>query len=179
MKYLSFMLLLLSSSAFAGADDFDSYGKTWSLGIGPYASNIDSDEAFVDDDEFSGVAITVGYALSDQFLLRGTYFSLEEDTFSEIESTGFDLLAYIGTGVATHGFKAYVGGGIFKEEIDFGGFSEDFSGLQLSGGFGYNWDAVSLDLILGVRDPDDYEDAIGNAFDVAVVSSSLLFSARF
>ena len=190
MKYLSCLSLLLSSSvllsfsSYVAADDSTNnsavVAKPLSVGIGTYASILATDDPFVSDSEFSGIALTVGYTISDQFLIRGTYFSLEDDDFSDIESSGIDLLGYLGTGLTGHGFKAYIGGGIFKDEIKISGFgSEDFSGLQLSGGFGYNWDSVSLDLIVGIRDSSDYEDSVNGLFDITAVSSSLLLSARF
>ena len=190
MKYLSCLSLLLSSSVLLSfssyvaandsANNSTAVEKPLSVGIGTYASILDFDDSFISDLEFSGIAITVGYAFSDQFMLRGTYFSLEEDDFSEIESSGIDLLAYLGTGLTGHGFKAYIGGGVFKDEIEISGLgSESFSGLQLSGGIGYNWDAVSLDLVLAIRDPSDYEDDLNGSVDITAVSSSLLLSARF
>ncbi len=171
--------LSMSFNAFAAFDDYDGLEKPLSVGLGTYASVIAFDNAFVDDLEFSGFAITVGYAISNQYLIRGSYFSLEEDDITNLDSSGYDLLAYLGTGLASHGFKAYVGGGLFKEKLDDGFDTESFSGLQLSGGIGYNWDSVSLDLIVGIRDSSDYEDGAISAVDITAVSSSLLLSARF
>ena len=174
-----FFSLSLSSTVFAAFDDYDGIEKPLAVGLGTYASVIAFDEPFTDDLEFTGLAITVSYAISNQWLLRGTYFSLEEDQITNLDSTGYDLLAYLGTGLAAQGFKAYVGGGLFKEKLDDGFDTEEFSGVQLSGGIGYNWDAVSLDLVLGIRDSGDYEDSSISSADIAVFSSSLLLSARF
>lgn len=183
MKRLSSFLLLtfLSFSVFAGTDG--PVEKPFSLGIGTYRSVISLDAPLANDDELSGIAFTLGYAVSDMFALRGTYFSLEHDDFSEIESTGYDLLAYFGTGLASQGFKAYIGGGLFKDKWEFGPFSESFDGLQLNGGLGYNWQSVSLDLVLGIRDPGDYEDFANSLFATSytatAISTSLLLSYRF
>ncbi len=179
---LSLLLLLTSFSVFAGSGNPGE--KPLSFGAGVYRSVISLDVPGATDDEFSGLAFTLGYAISDNFLLRGTYFSLEHDDISQLESSGIDLLAYFGTGLATQGFKAYIGGGYFKDELEITGFSESFNGLQLSGGLGYNWESVSLDLIIGVRDASDYEEFYNNIppvtnDTVTVVSGSLLLSYRF
>ena len=138
MKHLfSFLILSISFNAFADLDN----EKPFSLGIGTYRSVIATDNSFYADDELSGLAFTFGYALSDNVAFRGTYFSLEHDDFSEIESTGIDLLAYFGTGLASEGFKAYIGGGLFTDKWEVGYFSETFDGLQLNGGLGYNWES--------------------------------------
>jgi hypothetical protein len=184
VKYLSALstLFLLSSSAIA--DTTDDISKPFSVGIATYASVIAYDDATLKDDEFSGAALSFTYAFTDQFAARATFFSLEHNDISDIESKGYDFLGYLGTGLATHGIKAYVGGGLFKDKWEWGSLSESHSGLQLSGGIGYNWDFVSLDLVLGLRSAKDYEDSINNSLfysdvSAAAVSSSLLLSARF
>jgi len=183
MKHISSFLLLtfLSFAVFADSDGV--VEKPFSLGIGTYRSVISIDAPSTTDDELSGVAFTFGYAVSDMFALRGTYFSLEHDDFSDVESTGYDLLAYFGTGLASQGFKAYIGGGLFKDKWELGSFSESFDGLQLNGGLGYNWQSISLDLVLGIRDPSDYEDFANSVFatnyTATAISTSLLLSYRF
>ena len=182
MKHLfSLLILSISFNAFA---DFDATAeKPFSLGVGTYRSVIAVDDPFYQDDELSGIAFTFGYAVSNNVAFRGTYFSLEHDDFSDIESTGFDFLAYFGTGLATQGFKAYIGGGLFKDKWEVGTFSQSFDGLQLNGGLGYNWESVSLDLVIGIRDPGDYEDFVNGVFatnfTATAISSSLLLSYRF
>jgi hypothetical protein len=80
---------------------------------------------------------------------------------SALDDTGTDLVIYFGTGLASHGFKAYTGGVIFTE----------------------NRDPVALDFVLGIRDSSDYEDFIQRALfinaDAAAISDSLILSARF
>jgi len=183
MKYASAFLTLLILSSNAIADSGDTYEKHFSVGIGTYASTVAYDNSYYSDDDFSGGALSFAYAFTDQFALRATFFSLEHDDVSDLESKGYDFLAYFGTGLATHGFKAYIGGGLFKDKWEYGPFEETFNGLQLSGGIGYNWDPVSLDLTIGIRDPGDYEDFVntipGVDVSAVVVSSSLILSARF
>ncbi|MBT8118201.1 MAG: hypothetical protein KJN89_00675 [Gammaproteobacteria bacterium] len=178
--FLLFISLLLNAYLVNAADAV----KPFTIGIGTYASTIAYDNSLVKDDDFSGFALSLGYAVSDQFGFRGNYFSLEQDDSSDLESKGIDLLGYLGVGLATHGFKAYVGGGFFSDKWELGPVSETFSGLQLSGGIGYNWDSVSLDFLLNIRDASDYEDFVNRSFpfnpvSAAAVSGSLLISYRF
>ena len=182
MKYISAVLLLLflsSISTIAAAEAV----KPFSIGLGTYASVIAYDDSRYEDDEFSGFSLSFGYAISDQVALRGSYFSLEHDDFSEIESRGFELLGYLGSGLATQGFKAYIGGGLFRDKWELGSYDKTFDGLQLNGGIGYNWESVSLDFILGIRDATDYEDFLNQSTFVevsaAAASGSLLLSYRF
>jgi hypothetical protein len=157
--------------------------KKFNVGIGTYALKVAYDGPYLLDDDLSGIGISVSYAFSDQFALRGEYYTLDHDDISALDDTGIDLVIYFGTGLATHGFKAYIGGGIFNETWELLGYEEDFSGLQINGGIGYNWDPVALDFVLGIRDSSDYEDFIQRALfinvDAAAISGSLILSARF
>ncbi len=181
MKRISFILLfsLFSFNCLAQAGNV---AKPFSIGGGTYGSTMASDD-FSNDIEFSGIALSFAYAFTDQLAFRGTYFNLDEDTQPELESRGFDLNLYIGANLATPGFKAYVGGGVFKDEWSVGSSKESFNGLQLSGGLGYNWESVSLDFVLNIRDASDYEDFINDGSfinaDVGVATGSLLVSYRF
>lgn len=183
MKHITtfLLLLLVSLNTYAGSNG--GVIKPFNIGVGSYASVIAYDNTVYDDDRFSGLSVSFGYAATDQFALRAIYFTLDHDDFSDFESKGLDLLAYLGTGLATHGFKAYVGGGIFSDKWEIGPYSETFNGLQLSGGIGYNWDSLALDFILGIRDASEYEDFINRGLPVnisaAAVSGTLLLSYRF
>lgn len=183
MKKLSALLVLLLLSSAVYADSSGYVEKPFSIGIGTYSSSIVYDNIFVGDDDFSGLAFSFGYAVSNQLAFRASLFSLEHDVFSSIDSSGYDLLAHFGTGLAKKGFKAYIGGGLFNDKWKNGAVSRTFSGLQLSGGIGYNWEMVSLEFILGIRDASDYEDFVNetlfNDVSAAAVSGSLLLSYRF
>lgn len=181
-------LVLLSSStlpSMAHADVAGESYKPFNIGIGTYATTISYDKDFAKDDDLSGGSLSLAYAVSDSVALRGTFFSQEHDDTSDLESKGFDLLAYLGVNLATHGFKAYVGGGYFRDTWELGPFEETFDGLQLSGGIGYNWDYVALDFILGIRDASDYEDFVNGSgiypedVTATAITGSLLLSARF
>ncbi len=179
--FLLLTLSLISFNAFSASNGETM--KPFSIGLGTYRTVIAYDDSRAGDDKLSGGSLSFGYAVSDQFALRATYFSLEHDDSSALESTGYDLLAYLGTSLSTPGFKAYIGGGYFSDEWKLASFSKKFSGLQLSGGIGYNWDAIALDFILGVRDSSDYEDFVNDnsLFQVSAttVTSSLQLSFRF
>ena len=182
MRYAALLIFLLSSFNTTAASAGEAE-KPFSIGIGTYRTVIAYDNSLYDDQELSGFSLSFAYAVSDMLALRGTWFSLEHDDFSDIESTGYDLLAHLGTGLATHGFKAYIGAGLFSDKWESGAVSKTFDGLQLSGGIGYNWDSVSLDFILGIRDASDYEAFVNQGIftdvSAAVVSGSLLLSYRF
>lgn len=167
--------LLLSTSLHAQ----DGVPKHWQVGLGFYSTAISYETT--SDDKFSGGAISGTYAVSDNLAFRGTIFSLENDDFSEFESSGFDLVVYGGMGLLTQGFKIYGGGGLFKDTWEIFGFEEDFSGLQLSGGLGYNWEAVAIDFVIGIRDVSDYDDFVSTVGSTAeaAVSSNLSVSFRF
>ena len=183
MKYISFFLALLFVSFNAHSASDGTVMKPFSIGLGTYRSVIAYDSTVAGDDELSGGSLSFSYAISNQFAVRASYFSLEHDDSAALESTGYDLLAYIGSNLAAPGFKAYIGGGLFSDKWELGSFSETFGGLQLSGGLGYNWDSVALDFILGIRDASDYEDFVNGASSFAVsataITGSLLLSYRF
>ena len=181
MKYLPFLFLLFISNAVHSATG-DPVDKRFTLGVGTYATVIAYDDSFLADDEFTGISLSLAYALSDILSIRGTYFSQDHDTFSSIDSTGFDFLGHVGLNMGSPGFKAYIGGGIFSEEWETGTLSKSFDGLQLSGCIGYNWESVALDFILNLRDASDYENFVNNVSpnaNAAAASGSLLLSFRF
>jgi hypothetical protein len=187
MKRFLFILLLLFAWATVSADEIKKPGKPdkpFSVSIGLYAENI-SASAFSEDDRFSGYSLAISQVFSDNFGGRISYYSSGNDDLSSFKSDGYDIVLHVGTGLASQGFKAYIGGGYFNNtwEIYELGFSNSFSGLQINGGIGYNWEHVALDFILAIRDPDDYEkaafDFLGVSTSGDVYSGSLLLSYRF
>ena len=167
--------VLVSSTAFANTEQDN---KHWQVGVGSYAVVVEADD--YPDDDFTGFNLSSTYAFTDNVAIRGQYYSLEHDDESDLELSGVDILAFYGTGLLSKGFKAYVGGGFYSETMEMDGFDEDFSGAQINGGIGYNWDAVSLELSIGIRSTGDYEDLIDDSdTDVTAVSSALTVSYRF
>ncbi|HED35476.1 MAG TPA: hypothetical protein ENJ08_14870 [Gammaproteobacteria bacterium] len=165
---------------FSTATEADT-NKNINIGLAGYALTIAYDDVFTADDDYSGTGISALYAISNNVAFRGTWYSIEHDDLPGLDNTGYDIVAYWGKGFTRHGFKAYIGGGFFRETQEFFGFKDNFSGLQINGGIGYNWDVISLDLTLGIRDPSDYEEFLSDfaTVDAVAVSSSLILSARF
>jgi len=131
-----------------------------------------------ENDDFTGFNLSSTYAYSDNVAVRVQYYSLAHDDFSELDLAGFDAVAFYGTGLLSKGFKAYIGGGFFSESMENEYFDEDFSGAQINGGIGYNWDAISLELSVGIRSTGDYEDFVDES-DVTAISCALTVSYRF
>ncbi len=180
--------LLITSAIFASSLIFSNVTsaegnsqpmKQWSVGAGTYAVALGWEDS--ENDSFGGGALSATYAFNDNFAIRGNLYSLEHDDYSDAELTGFELSAFYGTGLATKGFKAYVGGGLYSETLEFNNvdFDESFSGAQISGGFGYNWESVSLDFFIALRSTGDYEDLADDGDEVSAASGSLVLAYRF
>ena len=159
--------------------------KRFAIGIGTYALQLSYDNSNInEDDKFSGAAISLAYSFTDNVAVKGALYKMEHDDVSELEASGYDLVIVGGAGLATQGFKIYGGGGLFSETWEVSGLSgdEDFSGTQLVGGLGYNWDVIAVDLSVSIRDADDYVDLLsrlGGTGDVIAVSGGLTVSVRF
>lgn len=175
----------LSVNSFANevAQNNQEQDKNWNVGIGTYALTVDADVDGYGEDDYSGFTLSTAYAFSDDIGLRVQYYDMEHDDLSSLEVSGFDANVFYGTGLLNEGFKAYIGGGFYTESHEIESFDEDVSGMQISGGLGYNWEKVSLELALNIRSTGDYEDFVedagGDTGDVTAVSSSLIFSFRF
>jgi len=187
MRHLWLVLLLLFTWTAANADEAKKSGKPekpYSVSVGVYQGKFSISSLPIDLD-FSGYSLSIGQVFSDNFAGRFTYYSTDWDEFSGLDSDGVDIVLHWGTGLASKGFKAYIGGGWFKDTwevtANLSGTpvtgKESFSGLQISGGIGYNWESIALDLVLAVRDPDDYEKAF--LAEVDPYTGSLLLSYRF
>ena len=184
MNKLSALFILLFLSASASAHPYGEALKHFTVGFASYNSvvTVEDPDDNTEDYEIYGFAASVGYAISDQFALRATFFSQEEDD-SEFDSSGYDLLVHLGINMASPGFKAYIGGGYFSDEWELDSYSRSFDGLQLNGGIGYNWESIALEFIIGIRDASEYEDFINEKalqeYSAAAASGSLMLSARF
>lgn len=181
MKYSLISSAVLAASLFSSnvvLADNQQYNKHWQVGAGTYAVVIEADD--YPDDDFTGFNLSSTYAFTDNVAVRGQYYSTEHDDESDLELAGFDVVAFYGTGLLSEGFKAYIGGGFYSETLEVGSFDEDFSGAQINGGIGYNWEQVSLELSIGIRSTGDYEDFVDDSgTDVTAVSSALTVSYRF
>ena len=173
---LPIALLMLPMVAFSGEQQ-----KKINIGVGSYGLIVANDSTVQDDDQLTGYTLSGQYAFSDMFALRAAWYALDHRDFTNIDVQGVDIVAYIGGGMMSAGFKVYGGGGYYSEDWETPGNSESFNGLQLSGGLGYNWQNAGLDFVLAFRQTSDYEDALagtGTGIDVAA-SATLVVSARF
>jgi len=169
-----FLLLTLLSLNVRAEDD----QKHLNIGVGGLFLGIVDDDNSRNDTDFSGGTLSIFYALTHEWAIRGEVYSIENNDNSEFELNGYTLSGYIGVGITSPGFKIYAGGGYFSETLE-SDFTRDIDidGLQINGGIGYNWEHVALDVLAGVRDPSDYED--DRLFDEpAVVTISLILSVR-
>ena len=181
MKILQMVLitiiLLITTTAIAE--------KKTTIGAGVYTLNISYGYSTTMDDDFAGAGISVFHAFNERFAARWGYYETDHRADSSVELKGFDLSGYIGTNLNDNGFKAYIGGGVFKETLYYTEtrYQKNFSGIQVNGGIGYNWKHVALDFVVGVRDPRDYEKYVLRTFDIntnaRVLTNSLILSARF
>ena len=135
--------------------------KHFNLGIGYYTIQIYDEIYTYDSDRLNGMSLSASYMFSDNIALRGTFYSLKRGNFDNTSADGWEVLAYYGRGMATQGGKWYLGGGYFSEQWDDAAGSNTFNGLQLGGGFGYNWELVALDMLLQLRDRTDYDNYFG------------------
>ncbi len=181
MKFTLITSVILSSllifTSIAEANDEIQKTKQLSVGFGSYALVIDQDN--FGKDEFLGHSLSMTYAFSDSMSMNIQSYTLEHDDYSYIEISGFDMSVYYGTGLISKGFKAYIGVGLYNETREFENIDEDFSGVQLSGGFGYSWNKISLGLLIGVRSTEDYKDLTNDVGEIIAISSSMVLEYRF
>lgn len=185
--YFQIVVLSAISLASLNLQAEEQQDKKYLIGLGIYGLELNVGDSAIDKDHFSGLALNAAYAFTDNVAVKGAYYSLKGDDFSELEVKGLDLVIVAGTGLATPGFKVYGGGGFFNETWKLSGFSGDekFSGLQLVWGTGYNWAVVSLDLSMAIiRISDDYDELISKLSSEADASAAagtltIYLSARF
>jgi hypothetical protein len=156
--------------------------KHFSLGISHYRETIATSDSDVEDNVFSGTALTISYSFSDHMRISSSIFKTEHEDNSSWKSDGYDILLHFGTGLATKGFKAYGGFGLFKDKWTLSSFSESRSGIQGGGGIGYNWENISIELTINLRQVSEYEEFIErtNSSGVGFVGSEAIsMSFRF
>ena len=155
--------------------------KHFNLGAGKYKMVLSNNTSF--DDEFTGYALTAQYAYTDNLAARIILYSTEEESYMQFDNDGMEILALFGSGLYTEGFKIYIGAGYFSEDWQLTTLNASHNGLMLSGGIGYNWKIISVDLILGIREVSDYQDLADQVNPYLEIdkttSTSILLSARF
>jgi len=155
--------------------------KNFNLGIGYYSLELYDEADTYDGVNMKGVSLSATYMFIDNIALRGIYYSLNKNDLVSTDVDGMEILAYYGSGLATRGGKWYIGGGYFRDQWDGAKESNSFDGLQLGGGFGYNWETMSFDMMLHFRDTSDYDNYLGRPGGEIVTAGtlSLMLSARF
>lgn len=174
---ISSVLLIACSNQLQAASFIQTSGPNWEVGIGSYAMVIDDDN---EREELAGGSALASFIFNDYFAVRGVYYSVKNDSNRSFDLSGYEMNAYMGTGLKSTGFKAYGGFGFYKETLENGNTDEDISGAQLSGGIGYNWSNVALDLTMSARTVGDYADYFDeDDDDVTAVSGLLSVAFRF
>ncbi len=128
----------------------------------------------------NSVAVTVAFARRLAF--KGGVYRLTHEEFENITAEGYDLLLLLGNNFDRIGSKFYIGAGYYSETWSPG--EQDFEGAQFNLGIGYNWNRISLDLVVGIREPSEYSDFVSslNSFaeiDTIAYSGSLESAIRF
>jgi hypothetical protein len=176
---ISILFILLFSTQSQASNFIKTNGKNWQVGVGGYAVVVDG---YNDRNELSGNSLSVAFVLNDYVAVKGQYYSIdnEESKSYNFDLSGYDVNAYFGNNLQSNGFKYYSGIGFYKETLGYSSGDEDIIGAQISGGIGYNWSHVSLDLTLSYRTVGDYADYFDEKDDnVTAMSSSLTVAYRF
>jgi len=146
------------------------------LGIGTYVVQFDSDGY---KDNFVGLGLSASTAISRNAVIRGVIYGTEHEDISDFTAAGIDVQILFGKNLSRPGFKFYAGLDYFMEtlELDLGWGSEeeDYSGLGLILGRGYNFRNMSIDWYGCGRNPDAYDDLNIDT----VGAGSLAISMRF
>ncbi len=160
--------LFLTTSASVTAGEYNKFN----VGIGSYALSI-TDQIVTQT--FSGVALNVGYTITDFAAVNSHIYSLSDDFNQDMK--GYDLALRLGK--FTPGFNFFVQGGIFSETLSSSTSSatQDFSVTFLGLGAGYKWKQVGVDFDVSRRAIKDYQGTSTANIDAA--TSSLTISYLF
>lgn len=172
--------------------------KHFSVGLVSFASSLgyNRNEGYgevTETETFSGPGVFFTGAINDNFAMRLTRARQEHETDASYELTATEGSVLLGTGLATEGLRAYGSVGFYNETLEYEGYysgEEDFSGLALGGGIGYNWRPITLEFWLSAREASDYENFLersnvyGNTSgdsvsDVVAMTGGLGLSFRF
>lgn len=168
---------LLASFQVTASESAPSSQRNWSIGSGFSDFSLSNANA---DFNYDGLSFSVGYAPNNNVQIKGGYFTLHREKMRFIESKGADLMAYYGAGFTQPGFKVYAGGGLFTDQWRFTE-SESFTGVQVGAGLGYNWGAIGFDLVVAIRQANQYEDLVNENDDGSYLarSTNAAFSYMF
>jgi hypothetical protein len=166
--------------------------SNFSVGIASFATSLQYDTyyggyygdyygSYYDDDEanFGGYAIYGTAAINNHVAFRLTWAMQSHEDFSELDLNAIEIHLLAGTGLLRRGFKVYGSLGYFSESLEDSEFREKerFSGFMLGAGLGYDWNPISLELWVNLRDARDYEDFLDTG--VSAASGGLGLAVRF
>ena len=173
------MILLVLQTAFFTVTATEP--KKFNLGAGYYSLQLYDEAYSYDSDRFNGISLSASYMFTNRVALRANYYMLRQGDFAYDDADGWEVLALFGNGLATQGGKWYVGAGYFNEQWQASSGSDSFNGLQLGGGFGYNWETIALEMQLTFRNTGDYDDTLGtqNTDIISAGVLAVLLSTRF
>jgi len=174
---ISILFTLLLSTQSQASNFIKNYGKNWQVGVGGYAVVVDGHN---NRNELGGNSLSVAFVLNDYVAVQGQIYSIDNDESYNFDISGYDINAYFGNNLHNNGFKYYSGFGFYKETLEYSSGDDNITGAQVSGGIGYNWPYVSLDLTLSYRSVGDYADYYNeDNNNVTAMSSSLTVAYRF
>jgi len=153
------VLAIIAATSVSGAALADVQERKFSVGVSSYATSVDFPQG---TDDASGIGLTATAVFNTLGVghlgLMANYAAMEHDQVNAIDVTNVDASLIWGKNLATEGFKFYVGGGFFSEKWEAGNLlNETFSGVQLTGGIGYNFDRIALDLFVNARPGSGYK----------------------
>ncbi len=175
MRFFIMIALLAPSVAYSETEP-----RRLNLGVGIYLMELYDEAVFSDREAQYGGVLSVGYLLNDNFVLYGTYYSLNNGDFDDTDIDGSEILVYFGRDLTKRGIQQSIGGGYFSEDWDGATGSKSLSGLQLGYGIGYNWDDTSINALIHFRDSSEYDDTFSRLEDEinSVFVISVIFSTR-
>jgi hypothetical protein len=176
LQILLLFIFLIPQVTYTGAE-----AKRFNLGAGYHSLEIYDVTDTYDGLELRGLLLSGVYMFTDNIALNGNYYTLNKNDLVSTDVGGTEILVRLGSGLATRGDKLYFSGGHFREQWDSATESNSFDGWQIGGGFGYNWEGSSFDMLLHLRDTGDYENYLaGSGEELATAGTlSLVFSIRF
>ncbi|MDH5692383.1 MAG: porin family protein [Gammaproteobacteria bacterium] len=162
--------------------------RPFSVAVGRYALSVKQNDFVIRETRFTGAAIWLGYALTQNVGLRGGLYSASNtDNRStgatpELKARGQELQLLIGNNLDRKGFRVYIGLGTFSESWEIAGTPHDrFSGSQFTFGLGYNWQKVTLEYSTAVRGNTGYQKSFseGDPSNLVIQTTGVTLAARF
>lgn len=172
-------LFALSLSANTQARD----NLSFSLGASTFALAQNISDGFTETDlTFTGLQLVGAMSVSDNVQAQLSIYGASEADYDDLTVSGNSIRMNFGKGFQLKGFKAYATVGYFNESLeDATSESDGISGFEFGGAIGYNFDAVSLDYGITIRNSDGYaKDGVwGEGLDVTTATGFLALTGNF